>query len=130
MDDPLEIWSDLIDLIDRATRIPIIGDELPETSVFGAYTADVSRHANGGEQHLFFFENGRGASVVQHDFSYGHEEGLWELAVLKGSGAHDYALDYTTPVTGDVLPYLTVEEVSSTLDAIRSLSPTTLALNP
>lgn len=24
-----------------------------------------------------------GASVVRHSFSYGHEQGLWELAVIK-----------------------------------------------
>jgi len=55
----------------------------------------------------FKADNGYGASIVQHSFSYGHEEGLWELAVLDKDGK----LDYTTPITADVLGYLTEEKL-------------------
>jgi hypothetical protein len=36
---------------------------------------------NGGKQLLVEFPNGYGASVIQSGMSYGHEEGLSELAV-------------------------------------------------
>jgi len=38
---------------------------------------------NGGERKLFEFDNGYGASLVKCPGSYGYEQGLWELAVLK-----------------------------------------------
>ena len=42
-----------------------------------------------------FFENGYGASVVRHEYSYGGKSGLYELAVLDSSGD----LTYDTPIT-------------------------------
>jgi len=38
----------------------------------------------GGQQRLYKFANGFGASVVRHHGSYGHESQLWELAILHG----------------------------------------------
>lgn len=75
---------------------------------------------NGGVQLLYFFENGYGASVVQHDFSYGHERGLWELAVLHGS-FDDWAIDYDNPITSDVLGFLSNPDVDSYLAKIEAL---------
>lgn len=63
------------------------------------------------------FENGYGASVVKHDFSYGGKEGLYELAVL-----FDNEIHYDNPIaTGDVRGYLTEEEVSELLIEIQKL---------
>ena len=63
------------------------------------------------------FENGFGASVVRHDFSYGGREGLFELAVL-----FDNEIHYDNPVSGgDVRGYLTEEEVSELLIQIQNL---------
>ena len=78
-----------------------------------------------GIQYLAFYPNGYGASIVQHDFSYGGKENLWELAVIKGT-EEDWNLCYSTPITGDVLGYLTEQEVDDTLKQIESLvdSPT------
>lgn len=76
-----------------------------------------SNPINGGIQYKAKFANGYGASIVCHSFSYGHENGLWELAVLGKDGR----LCYSTPITSDVLGYLTEEEVNETLDAIEVL---------
>ena len=80
-----------------------------------------SKTINGGVQHLTFYPNGYGASIVQHEFSYGSKDGLWELAVIKGN-SDDWNICYDTPITGDVLGYLTEEDVDKTLEEIKSLT--------
>lgn len=77
----------------------------------------------GGEQRLYRFDNGYGASVVRHRFSYGGSAGLWELAVLtfKGEGVEDFDLTYDTPITDDVLGHLTESEVEEKLADIEAL---------
>ena len=75
---------------------------------------------NGGIQKQYKFKNGFGASVVQHDHSYGNEQGLWELAVLKWVGDR-YTLDYSTEITDDVIGYLTEAEVEEILVEIKGL---------
>jgi hypothetical protein len=63
------------------------------------------------------FENGFGASVVKHDFSYGGKRGLYELAVL-----FDNELHYDNPVAmGDVRGFLTEEVVTELLLQIQKL---------
>lgn len=75
---------------------------------------------NGGVQYLYKFGNGYGASVVRHGFSYGNKLGLWELAVLNKADE----LDYTTPITDDVMGHLTEADVELTLNQIKALQPT------
>lgn len=70
-----------------------------------------------GIQRKYAFDNGYGASVVRHEYSYGGDVGLWELAVL-GQDGH---LTYDTPVTDDVIGRLEWEEVESLLAQIESL---------
>jgi len=79
----------------------------------------------GGVQKIYRFDNGYGASVVQTPFSYGGSDGLWEIAVLmfNAPSKDDYELTYDTPITNDVLGYLTQNQVSETLQAIRGLQP-------
>lgn len=84
------------------------------------------RSINGGFQHLYRFPNGYGASVVSHYFSYGHEEGLWELAVIhwpdpENQHIYNFDLTYETPVTGDVVGRLTPEDVTELLTQIEAL---------
>lgn len=82
-----------------------------------------------GIQKVYRFPNGYGASVIQHKrFSYGGEDGLWEVAVIRfyesSVGSVDgisWDIDYTTPITSDVLGYLTDFEVDEKLDEIRKL---------
>lgn len=69
----------------------------------------------GGSQWKFTFPNGYGASVISD--GYGGEDGLYELAVLDSAGN----LTYETPVTDDVLGWLTESDVAAALDRIADL---------
>lgn len=65
------------------------------------------------------FSNGYGASVVSHEYSYGGEVGLLEVAVLDNNGE----ITYTTPIASDVIGYLTGEETAEILNRISELPP-------
>lgn len=67
---------------------------------------------------LFRFENNYGASVI--DWGYGDEEHPYELAVVKFDG-DDWDFDDDTPITDDVLGFLTDEDVSDYLSQIKKL---------
>jgi hypothetical protein len=61
----------------------------------------------GGVQAIMTFKNGFEVSVIQFQYSYGGDKGLYELAVRKNGTLH-----YDNPVAdGDVRGYLTEEEV-------------------
>ena len=79
------------------------------------HTPFITRPANGGTQRVYKFDNGYGASVVNHCFSYGTE-----LGVLRFDG-DDFDLCYTTPITDDVIGHLSEEGVESVLDLIQAL---------
>ena len=69
-------------------------------------------------QRVYSFPNGYGASVISHFGSYGGREGKLELAVF-----HNGDLYYDTPITGDVIGWLTEREAHSFLMDIRNLPP-------
>ena len=69
----------------------------------------------GGVQAVITFDNGYGASVVRHEYSYGGKDGLYELAVLDSNGE----LTYATPVTNDVIGYLRPEDVTDAMLVIQ-----------
>jgi len=71
----------------------------------------------GGVAAKIMFDNGYGASVIRHEHSYGGKNGLYELAVLDNEGK----LTYDTPVTNDVLGYLSPKEVTDYLIQIQDL---------
>ena len=77
----------------------------------------------GGVLYRFKFNNNFGASVIKHDYSYGQEEDLWELGVLMfGDGYLERGvLTYDTPITNDIIPWLTDEEVRNLLERIKGL---------
>lgn len=86
----------------------------------------------GGEgiQKIWRFENGFGASVVRFSIyrekkigSYGVEDGLWELAVIRFNSEDilDFKLCYDTKITNDVIGYLKENEVVKLLEKIRGL---------
>lgn len=76
-----------------------------------------------GTYKIYRFPNGFGASVVKFAHSYGGRSGLWELAVVKfkGDEIFDYNLTYSTPITDDVIGYLTLDAVEKLLDQIEAL---------
>ena len=63
------------------------------------------------------FDNGYGASVVRHEYSYGGKDGLFEVAVLGKDGD----LTYDTPVTNDVIGYLEPEGVAEIMEQVQGL---------
>jgi hypothetical protein len=72
---------------------------------------------------IYRFDNGFGASVVQHRHSYGGDQGLWELAVVRftGEDSYDWSICYTTGITDDVIGRLSDGEVEALLDQIKAL---------
>ena len=76
---------------------------------------------SGAVQKLYRFANNYGASVVKGEHTYGGDEGLWELAVLKFKTDGDFVLDYSTPITEDVEGHLTDDAVEELLDKIEAL---------
>jgi hypothetical protein len=66
----------------------------------------------GGIQVRYKFDNGYGASLVNHSSSYG-----WELAVFKGD-----EICYDTHITDDVIGHIDGEgELKKILDDIKAL---------
>jgi hypothetical protein len=74
-----------------------------------------------GIQSIVKFNNNYGASVVKHDYSYGGKIGLYELAIIKYDENGDWDLCYDTPITNDVLGYLSEAEVTTYLMQIEQL---------
>jgi hypothetical protein len=70
-----------------------------------------------GQQCIVQFSNGYGASIVKSQYTYGGREGLYELAVFGKDGG----ITYDTPITDDVLGYLSEQEVEKTLSDIKNL---------
>ena len=63
------------------------------------------------------FDNGYGVSVVRTPYSYGGDKGLYEMAVLDKTGR----VTYDTPITNDVLGYLTEDEVTEYMIEVQKL---------
>lgn len=77
-----------------------------------------------GVQMLYRFDNGYGASIVQHMHSYGGDKGLWELAVIQWDrGEKHWDFVYDTPVTDDVIGHLQWSTVVEILWDIKALPP-------
>ena len=78
------------------------------------FKQDIQRGLNAAR---IMFDNGYGASVVVGPYTYGGEDGLYELAVLGSDGK----LCYDTPVTEDVEGYLSEDDVTKLLEQIQKL---------
>ena len=71
----------------------------------------------GGVHAKIKFSNGFGASIIKSPYSYGGKNGLYELAVF----GQDGDITYDTPITNDVLGYLSETAVSEALAKIQAL---------
>lgn len=81
---------------------------------------------NGGVQKVYKFDNGYGASVVRHRYSYGYTYGLWEMALLKFITKEDGQLTWRIVyredfANWDVAGYLNDDQVLSLLEWIKNL---------
>lgn len=84
------------------------------------YESQPNPYKTTSSQWLFEFENGYGASVISGFGAYGNSISPYELAVIRWFG-DTFELDYTTPLTDDVIGWLTEEEVNGLLDKIKAL---------
>ena len=74
-------------------------------------------HGTGlGSQAVLEFDNGYGVSVLLGDLFYSNGIDTYELAVLK-----DGFLCYDTPITDDVLGYLTKGKITKVMEKIQKL---------
>ena len=71
---------------------------------------------HGGYQTVYAFDNGFDASVIQHRYSRGSDDGLFEVAMVNRNGN----LDYSYPMDGDVIGRLTDKEVGEILEEIKN----------
>jgi hypothetical protein len=74
-----------------------------------------------GIQAFKFFPNGYGVSVVRFRGSYGYEDGLYEVAVLKGTDENNFEICYDTVVTDDVIGHQSEEQVEVLLYEVENL---------
>lgn len=83
-------------------------------------TEKVTLPKNGGTQTVYRFDNGYGASVVYHSFSYGTE-----MVIVKFTGdtMDDYDLCYDSGITDDVLGHLSPADVDFYLSKLEKLPP-------
>lgn len=70
----------------------------------------------GGTRATIDFPNGYGASVITGSMFYTDDEHPYEVAVTDKDG-----LCYSTPITDDILGYLTQEDVEALLVQISEL---------
>lgn len=87
------------------------------------YAPILERPLFNGIQKIYSFPNKYGASVIRHMGSYGREDNLWELAVIKFNKKGEWQLNYKTDITDDVLGHLTDDNVEELLARIEKLSP-------
>ncbi len=74
---------------------------------------------------LIFFPNGYGVSVVRFKIngrygSYTNNNNQWELAVIFGN-ENEWELTYNTPITNDVMGYLSSGEVTNIMKQVQEL---------
>ena len=73
----------------------------------------------GATKATVMFGNGFGASVITGNMFYTSDNTPYEIAVLDKSEC----VTYSTPITSDVLGYLTEEAANNTLADIEALEP-------
>lgn len=86
-----------------------------------ANLVDTQVHAyNGGIVTWYLYDNGYGLSVAEHAYAYGGRE----AAVLHTNNFHadaTYSLCYATPITNDVIGWLSACDVEELKKAVAAL---------
>ena len=72
-------------------------------------------------QYIFKFNNGYGASVIKNAGSYGHHDGLWEMALIRFDENDNWELTYEHDFVDDVKGFLKNEEVNDLLEKIMKI---------
>jgi hypothetical protein len=72
------------------------------------------------QQALMFFPNGYGVSVLIGGHAYSDGSAPYELAILTGN-VKEWEICYDTPITDNVLGYLTPEEVTEYMIEVQKL---------
>lgn len=67
------------------------------------------------------FKNCYGLSIIKNEVSRGHENDLWEAAILSRGKNGDWKLDYTTPITDGVMGYLNDNDIMDLIDVVKAL---------
>lgn len=77
----------------------------------------------GGIQYIYAFPNGYGVSLIKSEFSYGGQADLWEIAVIEINSVDtlEWNLCYDTPVSDDVIGYLTDDEAREIMKQVFDL---------
>jgi len=71
---------------------------------------------------VYKFPNGYGASVVAGSYFYTDTDNPYELAVVKfDADGEGFEIDYTTPITDDVMGYLNERKLDAILQQIKDL---------
>lgn len=110
---------DIIEKLEEC-KTPLNYEGFEEYYLDNKYSKGRNTWKNKKQQWCFKFSNGYGASVVKHYGSYGFEDDLFELAVIKFDG-DDWNLTYETPITNNVIGYLTNNDVLRYLIKIQRL---------
>ena len=84
---------------------------------FAQIESVMHEHNFGGKRAWLMFPNGYGASIINTSFSYGSEDGLWELAVLTKEG-----ICYSTPITDDVVGSCSEDDILRLCQQIFALA--------
>jgi hypothetical protein len=88
---------------------------------FEDLTFEHNKYMN-GEQAVHMFDNYYGVSVVRGQYTYGGKKGLYELAVIHmGPEDKESTIMYDTPITDDVIGYLTPEGVTDIMKQVKEL---------
>ncbi len=77
-------------------------------------------YITGGIHVKHFFDNGYGVSVVRFPGSYGYEQDLYEVAVIKGT-SDNFKLCYDTPIADDVMGHRDEQDIENIMEEVASL---------
>jgi hypothetical protein len=81
-------------------------------------------HDEMGEYAFHIYDNHYGVSVVRGPYTYGGMKGLYELAVVyMAPEDKESQLVYDTPITNDVMGYLTPDNITDVMAQVEALPP-------